>query len=219
DHAVASTTTDDDGRFQFQDVDSYDNVFVQAASFAFGGATVSSKWPDSPTEIRLLPPAKLQVRFVDADNKPAAGIGIKMTVCGESRNGWRSELPADLETSVDQTTDADGVCTFTGIPQGGIAWLQPSDDRFAMLDYTEQFELNDTDFTDGGAVKLLAAASISGKVIDAATGKPPPQRIVVMARNVEGNGNADTFTDEQGRYFFKQLRPGNYCVFLFLSND
>jgi hypothetical protein len=98
------------------------------------------------------------------------------------------------------------------MPQDSIIRLIVDDERFARLNYSDELKVGDKQVIDGGTIKLMHAASVSGRIVYGDSGQPAAGvRILVKARGNEGyRSSVSGVTDAGGKYTIKQLWPGSY---------
>jgi protocatechuate 3,4-dioxygenase beta subunit len=217
--------SDANGRFQLSDIGEtieYATIVVQAPGFGLsGGYLPKGTSSEDPGEIRVHPASKLKLKFIDPDGKPAGSLRVRLAGVGNTSpaNRWTIEFPDSMADSFTQTADADGVCTFPDLPQSGVAWVEPLDDRYVGLGWRQKFDLKDDEISDAGTIKLKPAGSISGQVTFADSKAPAAGvRILVRARDYD-SGVQDTTTDAQGHYELKQLASGSYSMVPYLSKE
>jgi hypothetical protein len=167
---VGATHTDSSGSFVFQtrpprQVLEQEHLVIEAAG---AGATVVE-----PYELRfrqdifLAMPTTLRIRIVGETGKPIAGarVGAAAIAVGPTQ----ADLPDRLISDFSAASDAHGVAVIHGLPQGGTALLTSSDRRYAFL-VPETTELSNVSISETKTRRLLDAASIRGKVLDASPG-------------------------------------------------
>ena len=115
-------------------------------------------------------------------------------------------------------TDANGIFRFFGLAPGSynVRALTPPDLR--RLYGEEVLKLQVTDGRcSGGQFTVTSLSSISGKVLNSG-GQPVKTRLslvpvdAALTEIAPAEGSIETYSDEQGRYRFDWLAPGNYLV-------
>lgn len=188
-------------------------LLVQADGFGLTAAQLREGTVDDPTEVQMRPPTSLRVRVVGPDKKPAAGVRMSIHSVGNRRTIW---LSPQLQEQFVWTTDQDGILTIPGLPQEGGVQLLAVDDQFALPTRDQGLKLGETSVTDGGTHQLAQAAAISGRITFKDTGKPAAGVHVITASQ---DGSAQTFTDAQGNYRFKKVRPIEHSMALILKPE
>jgi len=214
-----TTRCDDNGGFHFPRTDIDRGEFDAAApGFGLGGAPIL---PDRPTEIRLSRRTDVTLTFLTPDKKPVVGVAISLryvqfprNMTGQSMSIW---IPPDYNPPWSATTDANGVCTIPGLPQGAQAEFAVADERYAQLAYRDRVVLDTAGKTHADPIHLFVASAISGAVTYATTGKPAAG-IAVAAQSSE-IGYVEAVTAADGSYTVKQLRPGQYVVTLYPDEE
>jgi hypothetical protein len=214
-HRDAPTTRcDDNGDFHFPPIAPNGGQFIAVApGFGLG---VTPILPDRPAEIRLSRRTDVTLTFLTPDKKPVASVAVFLQnayfpVTTFLRTSiW---IPPGYNSPWSATTDANGVCTIPGLPQGAQAEFSVADERYAQLSRRDEVVLDTTAKTHADPIHLLAASTISGVVTYATTGKPAAG-IVVAAHSSE-TGDTEAVTAADGSYTVKQLRPGQYVVTLY----
>ncbi|MGD0387403.1 MAG: carboxypeptidase-like regulatory domain-containing protein [Tepidisphaeraceae bacterium] len=219
-HRDAPTTRcDDSGNFHFPATNPNGGQFIATApGFGLGGAMID---PNHPTRIHLSRPSDVTLTFLTIDKKPVAGVVVSFqsayfpqTTSGLSTNIW---IPSGYNSPWSATTDANGVCTIPGLPQGAQVEFAVADERYAELSYRDRVVVDTAAKTRADPIHLLPACTISGVVTYATTGKPAAG-IAVAAESSE-TGDTEAVTAADGSYTVKQLRPGQYEVAIFPDDE
>ena len=183
--------------------------------------------------VRVPPPATLHLTFLDERDRPAKNLGVSLRRLGPDRNSWIS-LPPQILKRFRGRTDARGRITFPSLPQGLVAQLALDDEK------TPRSELGDGDVRGGRyaplaseddvrlvrknqsrTIHLETPVVVNGSIKFGTSGKPVANSRVLARRinAAEARGEkpidyhiASTFTNAQGRYQLKGLRPGNYVM-------
>ena len=214
-----TTRCDDSGNFHFPPIAANGGQFLAVApGFGLGGAPIVL---DHPAEIRLSRRTDVTLTFLTADKKPVAGVAISLqnarspqTTSGFSTRIW---VPPGYNCPWSATTDANGVCTIPGLPQGAQATFAVGDERYAVLSSRDEVVLDTAPKTHADPIHLLAASTISGVVTYATTGKPAAG--IAVAAHSSGTGYIAAITAADGSYTVKQLRPGQYVVTLYPDTE
>jgi hypothetical protein len=145
---IATATTDAKGFFHLSATTQPVRLTVQASGFALSPAQTypsTEEAQNAPNE--LLPASILRVQLVDANGKPASGIKLVPRTLVSSRDlHWFMEIPQELQNTLTQTTDGNGICAFESLPADSTVRLRVLDDRFAQLDYLDPIHLPMTRF-------------------------------------------------------------------------
>lgn len=218
--ALPTTRTDDAGVFHFPRARAGGAEFIAAAD-GFGLSSTELNGA-APIQMQLRPRTDLTITFHTPDNKPAANVPISIRRInlpmrisdGSFHNLW---IPPYYRSPWSAITDANGACTFPGLPQGGVLKIDIGDPRYAQFGYNQTLDLSGSAQTRDGPIRLQLAASISGKIIYGSTGQPAAG-IRVLARSESSEPEQD-LTAADGSYAIKRLRPLQIDVTLDLSED
>jgi 5-hydroxyisourate hydrolase-like protein (transthyretin family) len=216
-HQRQEVKSDNEGAFHFDGlaVDPM-NCYVIAVAKGWGmgyDRFLSRK----TTQLRLAPAIDLTVHFVDAQGKPAPDVPICLRALVSQNVEFAFILfPAKDQPPFAGKTDSEGAVTFVGLPQSTQVQLTVNDDRFAALTFANAIQLPAKSALSPPPIQLHAAASISGKVVFGATGKPAAG-INVAAQSQEGGGSAITSAD--GTYKLNRLEADKYNVALDLKTE
>jgi Carboxypeptidase regulatory-like domain len=216
---LPTTRTDDDGAFHFPRSPVSQAEFIATAD----GFGLSSIEPNGIglIQIPLRMRTDLTVTLLTADNKPAANVGVAIRQIylplrlseGGNNNLW---IPDAYNSPWSATTNADGVCSFAGLPQGGRVTLALDDSHFAELSNDDGVQLSGSAQTRAQPIHLQLAASISGRVLYESTTRPAAGVNVQVRANDEVR---DVFTGPDGTYSLKRLRPGQCNICVDLNSD
>ncbi|MGD0766918.1 MAG: carboxypeptidase-like regulatory domain-containing protein [Tepidisphaeraceae bacterium] len=209
-----TTRSDDNGDFHFPRTDIDHGEFDAAApGFGLGGAPIA---PNHRAEIRLSRRTDVTLTFLTPDKKPVAGVAVSLryvqfprNMTGQSMSIW---IPPDYNPPWSAVTDANGVCTIAGLPQGAQAEFAVADERYAQLAYRDRVVLDTAPKTHADPIRLFAASAISGVVTYGTTGKPAAG--IALAAQSSEISNIEAITAADGSYTVKRLRPGQYVVTL-----
>jgi hypothetical protein len=174
--------------------------------------------PGPNVTLTLLPPIRLQLTLLGPDGKPAAGVRVlpRLLVFWPEGASFRSVLsfPPEASRRWAVTSDAQGRCVFRGLPRGARARFDTDDERFAAMSGGDMLTLEGDPVARPAPIRLLAAATISGRVRYGESNKPAG-RIEVDAQSVNGQatqGAADALSDADGHFRLTRLKPGRYVV-------
>jgi beta-lactamase regulating signal transducer with metallopeptidase domain/protocatechuate 3,4-dioxygenase beta subunit len=189
-----------------------------------------------PVEIKLSPATSVRLIFVDEKNAPVAGLHVTLVdlmnfnQTHESGCQTLRTIPV-FQSRHSQVTDLQGVCQFTDLPQGANIGLRINDTRYGPLELKENYKVGSNSGTVGGIILanstetpsrrivLNPAATISGQVISAATGKGVEGITVVAIDGIKTEYEyAEAVTDSIGQYHLTGLRGGQYSVMVNLTN-
>jgi len=236
---LASVKTDDTGKFTFphskalwdQSGPGLPLLLIEAD----GWAMTPSPLRAPTTTPRILSPATtVTVSFVDWLGNPVAGMRVQadhiiLKSNEESGIGQSISIPPSFDSRFARVTNTQGECTFENLPQGAFLSLRIEDARYAQLHLYEEyatshggkrqtrgFKLAEAPVTIK-RIGLTPAATITGTVTYAETGKPAAGVPVFAIRGFHGGGfaemdYAEAVTDAKGRYRITQLRGGEYGI-------
>ena len=212
--AVSETKTDALGHISFEAPRSL--LVVPSAPLGIGGATFSGK--DSKVTLRLASVGTISGRVTDAAVKPVAGVSVgpeSLTLAGPDGMNYLP-LPDALTEKLRTISRADGSFAIAGLPSGsGSVTVALQDARFVGSRATFPLQNPVGGTTSAKAPDPLVAlpgALLTGRVINAVTGKPA-ENIRVMAQGVgiqDGFSQARTATD--GTYRLIGLPEGRFNV-------
>lgn len=173
-------------------------------------------------EIRMPAATTVRVKLQRQDGAPIAGVKLATSFLASARWGpegtWIAHIPDELLSEFAATSDAEGIVTFRDLPRDANIRFLALDESFARCAYRESIDTS-VDRDVPTALTLLRSAVIEGRVIGA-DGKPVPG-VYVSAQGIDASATtgASTYTDEQGRYALKQMRPGTFNVAIGLTGD
>lgn len=176
--------------------------------------------PRPDVTLTLLPSIRLQLTLLGPDGKPAAGVRVwpRLLVFRPEGASFRSVLsfPSEAASRWAVTSDANGHCLFRGLPRGARARFDTDDERFAAMTGGDMLTLDgDDDLVRPAPIRLLAAATISGRVRYGQSNMPAGG-IKVLAQSVNGQatqgGAGDALSDADGHFRLTRLKPGRYVV-------
>lgn len=212
----ALTQSDADGQFEIRRLSEKDYLLVRSPGY---GLTAQYAYGFGEEEISIRSAASMKLRFVKSDGTPATGVRVAPMELLPRDLSLSVFLPEELKPEMAQTTDADGVCILTGLPQDMSLKIETLDDRFALYaapQWYDQLErripLGDTAETDGGTIQLDPGGSIAGRVVIADTGAPVPG-VWVRA------SGWSVRTDAQGRYQINRLPSNSFTLTVDLGDE
>lgn len=221
---LLKTATKADGSFDLPTVpvqaddSSTLSVVVRADGFGLCGSTRTF-------EVMMPPAVPVAVKLQRPDGKPAAGVKVApvQLVAGHGGFGtgpsWFARIPDELLGEFAVTSDADGIATFPSLPQDARVGLHVLDESYARTDYRERIVVPKSADPAPVPMRLLAGGVIEGRLVDA-DGKPVAGVYVsAQGTNVSSTTGGTTYTDEQGRYALKQMRPGTFNVAVGLREE
>ncbi|RYG65456.1 hypothetical protein EON80_17310 [bacterium] len=226
---MASVESGADGRFNFDEFrslvqrtltlsgDTVENapprLFIEAKDWGFSFAIIEAK----PLEIRLAPPADLEVTYLDEAKQPAADLGVRFRFVQFRDNLETSFLPPSDLPRFQVRTDAKGVYRLSGLPQGALVHLELDDERFAQPNFQASvISIKAARQTVAPPISLIAGSTIQGRVTYGASGLP----VAGVALTAQGAGQSGGWavTDADGRYELKSVLPGKYNLALDLQD-
>lgn len=145
-----------------------------------------------PLVLKLAPPRTLRGRVLDRQQQPVPGARVRL-------EDWQGS-PDWL--SFQAVTDANGAFQWTGAPADSVTFL---------VSKTNCYNMRTTLATAAGEVRLFInrMPGISGRVLDAETGRPIDTFIVVRGRKYGGNDEQvhweryETLRGRDGEYFIR----------------
>jgi RNA polymerase sigma factor (sigma-70 family) len=170
--------------------------------------------PVSSFRIRVLPRTKtIQGTLVDSKGRPLSRVAVKVQVL----DGASYYPPTGKDPLGEAVTDAQGRYSLR-VPEFSHCQLVPVDPgiiRKRLIARPNQLDL--------GRVTVADAGAISGRVIDARSGRPVAGATVgaqlLSFSDYESGGFGDAQTDDEGRYTIVSLTPGLYNVLFQGSPD
>ena len=218
--------TDAEGAFRFEQVpDPADkrNVLQMLAQKPGNGlGWTTAEGNADHIEIHLNRPLQLAVRVADTDGKSIAGLKLRIQMLlWSGRPGPLAEVPELEDNRLSATTDQDGRCVFAGLPMGAQVMLAHPDARYAQFGFGSWIIPGEGAQADAGTLTLDAAVAISGTVRYAGPEARPAANVQVHAqpRGQGGAGNADTRTDDQGHFTFRQMAAASYDLRCYLNQE
>ncbi|WP_165248722.1 M56 family metallopeptidase [Paludisphaera soli] len=162
---VPAATTDEDGEFVFEGPEvgpTY--VTVQAGGHGpqWQGVRIEEAGESPPVVITLGPPTTLRVRVVDSQGAPVADARV-------AAHTWRGRRVLRFEGR----TDAEGRLVWPDAPRDGATY------HVSRAGYMTSPGIDLGGGRQEYVVELRPTLRISGKVVDAATGRPIPRFTVV----------------------------------------
>lgn len=174
-------------------------VRVHAPGYGLRSFTMPLIADDDPLEIVMEPGVTARVKLISPDGTHAAGVEISALT------------PPGSDTTTSQRSDAEGNCTFVDLPRNEHLVVSITDDRF--LREGVSVTTGDEDTLDLPPVRLTAAGSIHGRVIDPQTSLPA-SKIMVYASGSIGQSTyaVRATTDAAGNFKLTQLRAAEYTL-------
>ena len=175
----------------------------------FEAVSVAGSQPVGGIDFALTAGATISGRVTDAATElPVSGIGVRAVQVDGGPDEWTStdfnggySIQGLAPGSYYVSTDFTGQRGYVGQFYDGTAREDDAD----IVTLSEGVTATGIDF----AVKT--GATVSGRVTDAATGKPVPNVGVGADPTRDGPG-AGTGTDRDGRYVLRGLAPGSYRI-------
>ena len=191
-------------------------IIVEPEGGPVAFARVAFKQP-----VRLGAGTEIRIPFVDQDGKPLADRRVAVfpstgtgPLTGVTVNhGFPGAEETLLKARMMVTTDARGVASFSGLPQGQrVSVVIKATALYPPLELDGGVLLSRTAVTNLAPVQIALNGSISGRVIYRATGKPAPGIQVRLVGPGYHNYIGMATTDGAGRYQFAGLFPAAYWV-------
>ncbi|MDB5299283.1 MAG: Regulatory sensor-transducer, BlaR1/MecR1 family, partial [Phycisphaerales bacterium] len=216
--APISVRSAQDGSFTFSGLPHLAETIASDLMIRAGGFGLVSTlaFADEDNEISLPLPTLIRVSFVDPFGKPVAGLGVRPTMIHAAGTIAFTLLEDGVSRSLAQRTDAQGACTFSGMPQNAGLRLAIDDSRFTQLSYKDEFDLAAAPVSPPAIFSLKPGSSISGKILYGPTGKPAAG-VRVVAQPIHGEdsrGYGEATTDAEGAYQMTQVAAGVYNVMI-----
>ena len=176
------------------------------------GVAVVQPAVDTRQTIILQPFTTLRVHLLDQNGKPLANMRLA------PRSFFRQQGKAFLFTYWDdkiadlwnQTTDADGIATFTHLPQGYSTQMDVADERYALSNQRRTVTLAQSATTPTQTLRAARSATLSGQVRYGPTGQPAADALVEAEAISDEQNTVLAKTDKDGRYQMTRLMPGRY---------
>jgi protocatechuate 3,4-dioxygenase beta subunit/peroxiredoxin/DNA-binding beta-propeller fold protein YncE len=168
-------TTDERGAFTLENCDAGPNIVtVHAEGYAPQISDVRVEERAAPVEVRLAEPgATIRGRVVDVQGKPVAGAFV-------AADTWRGHRTIEFRGSADK----DGRFEWRSAPRDVVLY------DFGQEGYMSSRHVPLTASDREQTVTLYPKLTISGRVTDAATGRPIETFRVVQGRRFEGQDRA-----------------------------
>lgn len=150
--------------------------------------------------IQLSRAAKLSGRVSSSDGRPLSGIHIRLAeTLGIDGAGY---IPAGQKETM---SDADGHFEFESLPEG---FTQLRIDSQALHRIGDFFELVPIP-SDSAQIVLEETGTVQGRVV---SGKPVQVHVKDARGAIAGTWGGSMQCDDQGRFQFKGVPPGNYII-------
>jgi hypothetical protein len=217
---LPTTRTDEAGVFHFPRTAPNGVEFIAGAD-GFGISSAELKG-DAPIEIHLRPRTDLTLTFRTADGNAAANVSISlrrihMPIQVFSASNGSLWIPPQYRSPWSAATDANGICTLAGLPQGGYAMIEINDERYARLSNNDSIQLSLVPQSNHAPIRLQLAASISGKITYGPTSQPAAA--VRVRAESDDRVTSEALTAADGSYAIKRLSPGQYNISLDLGDE
>jgi beta-lactamase regulating signal transducer with metallopeptidase domain/thiol-disulfide isomerase/thioredoxin len=165
--------TDPQGLYRFPPLPAGSiNVTVIARGWMPALRNVEIKPGMGPFDFRLDPGKELKLRFVDAAGKPVPGVYVGIDGWRAGKSLYNHRHPNVLDTGIPDRADDQGRYVWTWAPADAVTYGFYKE---GMAEQTARLTAEGREQT----VSLPQVLKISGKVTDAATGRPIP-RFVAM---------------------------------------
>ncbi|RYX86390.1 hypothetical protein EON83_01595 [bacterium] len=236
---LASTQSDAQGNFRFEDSKALlqaslkfigptqqipaPQLLIEADGWGCFAERITSK-PPTQRVLHLTQPTELQTTFFDPQGKPIANLPVRLSfVFFEKPEGQPSDFKyihfGGLK-HFNAVTDANGVLRMGGLPQGGRARLTIDDERFANLEYqTSEVDLARQAQTIANPMRLVAGATLRGRITNGETGKPVAAIEVGAQGQDATSGWGEAISDKDGYYRISMLGAGRYNLALALDDQ
>ena len=221
--------TDADGVFRFEQVPGtagtkeYPIVQVLVQKPGSGSSLVC--YPEFPSnvEVHLYRPVQMAVRVAGSDGKPIVGLKLRIRwLEWPDRPPSVMDLPELDGGNLSVCTDQDGRAVFEDLPAGAQVLLAHPDEHLAQFGWGSWIMLGDGSKVDVGTLTLASAATISGTVRYAGPEARLAAGVTVHAQPrdlTSGAGNADTQTDGEGHFTFRQMAAASYDLHCYLDEE
>ena len=201
-HEVGSqeVRTDEQGRYRFPPLPAGPlNITVMAQSWMPALRKVEIGSGMKPFDFQLEPGKDLRIRFVDSVGKPVPGVYVMIDKWRGGESLYNHRHPNVLDTRIPGQADENGLYRWSWAPGDAVSYVFEKDG----------FVRHEAALTAGASeqtVTLPQVLRISGKVTDAATGRPIPNVTAIpVAEPVPGR----LFTERNGLRIFKD---GTYRI-------
>ncbi|MGB2988007.1 MAG: carboxypeptidase-like regulatory domain-containing protein [Phycisphaerae bacterium] len=199
-------TTDDRGRFTIKGVfPGKGELIVQAESYGRQRQPVERLDDTGEIVVHLKPERIVHIKAVDDLGKPIAGVTIECY--DKPRDDFRTVV-----------TDENGTVTLRGLhfDAAALSLRLTHEDHVSGEGFDREILTPDREAKSTHQLVMARAGQVSGNVADATTGKP-----LYGARVMTGDGHSDysprDWTDYQGRYTIRGVRPGSTVLTVHLS--
>lgn len=203
-YSKRETQTEPDGTFQLSELPpGAARVTVEAQGYGREQREVESVAGSDSLTVALKPERIVNLRTVDADSKPVANVAVECL--DQSRKDYRS-----------LATDAAGKLTIRNLHYDTrlLALRLTHASYVSSQDFDRQLELPEEPLESNHTLVLAAAGSITGRIIDRATGQPVNGARVTAGSCAYGRNPRD-FTGFDGTYRIDGVEPGRQAVTVF----
>lgn len=213
---LATATSNAAGRFTLAPAAAPTQSVAFLPTVGFAPPLYSSD--NAPLLFQLAPAIDCQVSLQLPDGSPAANIPVRPTVIlfadPASPVGIPLWLPESISKQLAVTTDAAGHALFHGLPKSATARFDIDDPRFAHIPPDSQAPLEgDPALIHITLPRLLAAASISGRLINPETHQPlAPCKLGARGIDPRSVTYGRATSDADGNFTLDRLAPGTYAV-------
>ncbi len=192
--------TDDQGRFRLQPLKPGPvTVTVVASGWMPSLQKIDLRQGIKPLDIRLEKGKKLRIRFVDKAGKPIPKVYMGIDSWRKGKSLYNHKHPNVLDTQIPRQANDDGIFQWEWAPGDVVKY------RFGKEGYADD-ELELTANGQEQVITLTSVFRISGRVTDAATGKPISK---ITAIPVYEFSRKHLFTDRQR---LRTFGDGNYSI-------
>ena len=193
--------TDTDGKFRLPALAPHqETLTVMAPGLAPQMREVDLQVDGPPQDFRMRTGKTIRMRFVDATGKPVPKVSISLMSWRGSeaiQSMHNPNHPKIPDTKIPRRADANGVWE----------WKSAPDEPVKLHIYesgSERVELEMAGGSPERTVRLKSAHHITGRVINAVTGKPVPEFVVVPLNVFRSNwtsaGRSHAVNGKQGRF-------------------
>ena len=192
-----TSTSAEDGAFKLDRMIAAEYLMCAVAP-GFAPTLADACQIDVPIHLRLAPGLRLQGKLLRRDNKrPLEGVRLVL-----------QSSPATREDPF-VVTAPDGAFAFDDLRNGGY-WLYAAEGPWQLVDGSVRIEIQGSRAPESMTVLAGAAASVSGRVIEANTGAPMPG--VPLSAHTPARLVLDavrrTQSDENGQFTFQVMPLG-----------
>jgi len=189
---------------------------------ALGDHTAAFGWlNEKPTDLKVVPTVVLKVSLVDSENHPVRDARVRLRVMSIGNTPFDYYfIPENATEPFAFKSDSNGQVVFPHVLAGQLVNIAVEDDRFAQLSEQENDIplLASKPTNEAGHIRLVPAASVSGRVTFGATGKPAAG-VRVSAQSQRGAGFSSAVTAADGTYTMSRLRASVYNIALDLDEN